>query len=112
MEPLPARARTPARTHSRRFAFPEVDPEWDCGRVAALAPPIVERAIADAATAAMVQGEFVLAFTLVNCLERAGIPCYAATSRRMTVVEALPDGATRKVVRFEFVRFRRYCATC
>ena len=53
---------------------------------------------------AMVQGEFTLAFTLVRRLQRRGIICLAATTKR--VVEMLDDGSTLR--KFVFVRFRPY----
>lgn len=58
--------------------------------------------------AAMVQGEFTLAFHLVRELEAQGVPCYAATTRRVAETAALADGTVEKKARFEFVQFRRY----
>jgi CRISPR-associated protein Csx16 len=52
----------------------------------------------------MVQGEFTLAHALVRELQKKGIVCLAATTRR----EVLEDTGGLKTTRFEFVRFREY----
>lgn len=83
--------------------FPEVPPEADEAAVARLAEQVCASVPAEAACA-MVMGEFTLTVEVVARLRRRGICCVAATSRRH--VEELPDG--RKVVHFQFVRFRRY----
>jgi CRISPR-associated protein Csx16 len=56
------------------------------------------------AACAMVQGEFTLAHRLVGELQRRGIVCVAATTRR----EVIEDTGGVKTTRFEFVRFREY----
>lgn len=83
--------------------FPEVPPEADEAAVCDLAERICASVPAEA-THAMVMGEFTLTDRLVSRLLRRGVCCLAATSRRE--VQELPDG--RKVIRFQFVRFRRY----
>lgn len=85
--------------------FPDVPPEADEAAVAQLAERVCA-SIPIEATCAMVMGEFTLTMELVACLRRRGVCCVAATSRRH--VEELPDG--RKMVHFQFVRFRRYGA--
>lgn len=83
--------------------FPEVPPDLDEQGLIRLADRVLERIPAET-THAMVQGEFTLTHLLVERLERRGITCVAATSRRD--VQADKDGS--RVVRFRFVRFRRY----
>jgi hypothetical protein len=53
---------------------------------------------------AMVQGEFTLAHALVRRLQRRGIVCLAATTRR----EVVGAAGGVKTTRFEFVCFREY----
>jgi hypothetical protein len=88
--------------------FPDVPPEADASQIREIGARLVSRIAARAPSAAMVQGEFTLAFYLVSELESRGITCYAATTRRVTDTRASPGGAAEKASRFEFVRFRRY----
>jgi CRISPR-associated protein Csx16 len=86
--------------------FPEVPPEADTAEIAARADELVGQLIQEhpGVTHAMVQGEFTLAHMLVRRLQRRGIVCLAATTRR----EVLEDCGAVKTTRFEFVRFREY----
>lgn len=88
--------------------MPLVDPEADDEAVAALARHLVERALAQGATAAHVAGESTLTVALVTRLRREGVRCFAATTHR--VVEERPDegGAVGKASVFRFVRWREY----
>jgi hypothetical protein len=90
----------------RDWPFPEVPPEAEVGEIGALADRIVEQLTAalPGATHVMVQGEFTLAHALVRRLQRRGVRCLAATTRREVVAQA---GGV-KTTRFEFVRFREY----
>jgi hypothetical protein len=56
------------------------------------------------ATHAMVSTEFVTTFILIKMLQKRGITCLAATTRRSVSM----DPAGNKVSRFSFVRFREY----
>ena len=107
----------PQMEHARRLGgsieimdlpFPHVDPAWDTEQVAEVARAVARRALVTGAKAALVEGEFVLTLALVLLLEKAGLPCYAASSPRIAAQTKLPDGSVRKTVHFEFVRFRRY----
>jgi len=91
--------------------FPDVPPDAAPASVAALGDELLRRVAARMPDAAMVQGEFTLAFYLVAALEARGVPCYAATTRRVVESAIQPGGATEKKSRFEFVRFRRYILT-
>ena len=88
--------------------FPEVPPEADGEEVRRLGADVVDRVLPLAPAGVMVQGEFTLAFYLVTELQLRGIPCYAATTRRISVSIRLPDGGSQTRANFEFVRFRRY----
>jgi CRISPR-associated protein Csx16 len=89
--------------------FPEVSPDATQEEVRRLGAGLVERIAGMGPAAAMIQGEFTLAFWLVRELELRRIPCYAATTQRVMETNRRDDGAVQKVSRFEFVRFRRYC---
>ena len=83
--------------------FPDVDPGASLEEVERLAAQTL--AIVPAApAAAMVMGEFTATVALVQRLQALGVPCLAATTRR--VLEDLAGGGTRRT--FEFVRFRPY----
>jgi CRISPR-associated protein Csx16 len=90
----------------RDWPFPAVPPEADAAEIKNLAGQTTEQVLAalPGATHAMVQGEFTLVHALVRELQRRGIVCVSATTRR-DVVEA--DGGV-KTTRFEFVRFREF----
>lgn len=88
--------------------FPEVPPAATSEQVAALGDALLQSILPRAPQAAMVQGEFTLAFYLVQALELRGVPCYAATTRRIVETAPLSTGAIEKKSRFEFVGFRRY----
>ena len=86
--------------------FPSVPPEAGIAEIAALADRVVARLATElpGATHVMVQGEFTLAHALVRELQKRGIVCLAATTRR----DVLEASGGVKTTRFEFVRFREY----
>jgi hypothetical protein len=88
--------------------FPAVPPDADSEHVEVLGQNTLQRILARAPAAAMVQGEFTLTLYLVQALELQGIPCYAATTRRIVENTVVTAGTTEKRSCFEFVRFRRY----
>jgi hypothetical protein len=88
--------------------FPEVPAEWDTEEVKQLAQLIVDGIVQMNASVAMVQGEGTMMYWLVQYLERSGVSCYAATSRRIVSVIEDSTGSAIKQSRFEFVRFRRF----
>ncbi len=97
----------------RDLPFPEVPAEADETWIQRMADELAAAATALAPAAALVQGEFTLTFALVDRLEKAGVPCYAASSPRL--VEPLDENAGRmrpaaKSTRrsFRFTRLRRY----
>jgi CRISPR-associated DxTHG motif protein len=88
--------------------MPLVVPEADTEEVNALAEELAQRAVAQGARGAHVAGEFTLTLALVRALQGRGIPCYAATTHREVEECSSPNGETQKVVKFHFIRWRRY----
>lgn len=90
------------------FAFPPVDPAATESDVAELARRVADSVIAAGATAAMVEGEFTLTYSVVRLLQRAGVRCYAATSARMASDSPLDGGRVARHSVYSFVGFREY----
>lgn len=88
--------------------FPDVPPDASPAQVAAVGQRVLHRVVARAPAAVLVQGEFTLTFYLVQQLQSRGIPCFAATTRRIVETLTRPDGIVEKNSRFDFVQFRRY----
>lgn len=88
--------------------FPDVDPALDEAAVRGIGLSLLSQIVALGPHAALVQGEPVLTFFLVNELERLGIACYAASTKRQVVESSTLDGHDQKLSIFDFVRFRRY----
>lgn len=85
----------------RDVSFPAVPPEYDTADVEAMATKL-EEDLPPGLRVAMVAGEPTLCALLVRRLQRRGVRCVAATTRRE--VEVLADG--REARHFRFVRFR------
>lgn len=88
--------------------FPQVDPTWSFVEVQKQAESLVnamkiksegEHRVAGA----MVAGEPIMCQAIVRGLEKLGIPCFSATTRR----EATQEGSEKRS-RFAFVRFRAF----
>ena len=92
----------------RDFPFPSVDPTASPKAVGELAQAIGAEVLAWGATAAMVEGEFTLTYALVQLLMRAGVMCYAATSKRETTATLQIDGSVARNSVYRFVTLRRY----
>ena len=90
--------------------FPDVPAEADADEIDRMARNLSETILAMNPAAALVQGEFTLAFAMVSRLEAAGVPCYAATTPRLVEVPDTDetDTADRIVRRFLFRCLRRY----
>lgn len=73
-----------------------------------LAQAIAAEVLAWGGTAAMVEGEFTLTYALVQLLMRAGVVCYAATSKRETTATLQIDGSVARNSVYRFVTLRRY----
>ena len=96
--------------------FPPIDPrmsgeelEEEVERYYALVMELI-KAGGDGSTSTrvMLQGEMTFTFRLVTRLKKAGIPCVAACSERMTEDVAAEDGKIQKKVTFVFAGFREY----
>lgn len=90
--------------------LPAIDPEAETSVVVQLAEKYeakIQQLMALENTSAFtvhIIGELVFCFMLVARLQKAGIPCFASTTRR----ESLENGDGTKVSKFEFVRLREY----
>lgn len=89
-------------------AFPIVDPNVSKEEVAALAQKCVEEIMKYEPKAVMCQGEFTLAYMVINLLKAKGVTVVAACSQRVTTETYVNEKETRKSTVFEFVRFREY----
>ena len=90
------------------MSFPAIDDEATAQEVRELAEANVEKILSLKPAAALCQGEFNYTFALVERLKTFGVPVLAATSKRVSDEEILPDGSTRQVSTFRFVQFREY----
>lgn len=88
--------------------FPAVPANLDERGVALLADEAVLRIMAHRPAAVLCQGEFTLAFAVVERLKAQGVTVLAASSDRVIETEADENGGTRKVTVFRFTRFRKY----
>ena len=69
---------------------------------------ILRNGVSDGTLTVMVQGEFTLTFALIERLKEIHAVVVAACSQRVVHEEQMERGKSRKVVEFEFVRFREY----
>lgn len=88
--------------------FPAIEPEATAEEVREVVGIYLEKILAQEPAAVLCQGEFNYTFALVEQLKNFGVKVMAATSKRVTSEEVLPDGSTRQVSTFRFVRFREY----
>jgi hypothetical protein len=91
--------------------MPTVDPEADTAEVVAMADEIAARAVAQGAAGAQVMTEYTLTQALVAALQRRGMRCFAATTRREVVEDVKLDGAIEKKSVFRFIRWREFART-
>lgn len=87
--------------------FPAVPPEAGGDDIETLADQVAA-SVPESTIVAMVSGEFCLTMAIVLRLQRRGITCVAATTRRDTIETMAPDGSVVKTAVFRFVRFRRF----
>jgi len=83
--------------------FPAVDPRASKEEVEALAEKILKQVLELSPAAVMCQGEFTLAYAIVNLLKKNGIPALAGCSDRLVEER---DG--KRISEFVFVQFREY----
>ncbi len=84
----------------------EVDPQASLGEVNNLAANLIADGNFTAGDIAMVQTEQTLVFCIVAALQRIGVRCVVATTRRESAEKTLPDGSVVKTNVFKHVRFR------
>ena len=92
-------------------AFPNVNPAERSEMIRCIASDLIKSLnISDRrpVAAALVQGEFTLSFALISILKEMRVTVVAACSERNVTEATAPDGSTTKVVRFDFVQFRKY----
>lgn len=99
-----ALACSPDLTQIIDVPFPAVDPDTDETQIINLVNNLCE-SIPEGTSHAMVSGEYTLTFALVRALQRRGITCVAATTRREVFVDKASGDTLR---RFTFARFREY----
>lgn len=92
----------------RDIPFLSVFPDLDEYGVSALAEQEYEKIMALQPDAVMCQGEFTLAFALIDRLLDAHIPVLAACSQRETKERITDTGETERISTFRFIRFRQY----
>lgn len=84
--------------------FPAVESTANEAEIAKLADDAVEKILSMNPAAVLCQGEFTLAYAVINRLKNHGVKVVAACSTR--IVDVTEDG--KKVVTFCFERFREY----
>ncbi len=90
--------------------FPQVPPEMGEEEVKTMAAATVD-AISPApqeGDMAMVSGEFIATVEIVREMQRRGVKCVVATTRRETVETVSPDGKAVKTATFTFVKWRAF----
>lgn len=84
----------------------EVEPQISSAQVNNLATNLIANGNFSLGDVAMVQTEQTLVFFLVSILQRIGVRCVVATTRRESAEKVLPDGSIIKTNVFRHVRFR------
>ena len=90
--------------------FPAVSPTATKGEIEAMADKAVAEILEQHPDVVMAQGEFTLTFAVVRKLQKAGVRCVVACTRRRTdeeVQRLSAQGLTREGM-FEFMGFREY----
>ena len=88
--------------------FPAIDAEASTAEIHELVQTNSEKILAMEPAVVLCQGEFNYTFAMVERLKSFGVTVVAATTERVAHEEILPDGSTKHVSTFRFVRFREY----
>ena len=91
--------------------FPQIDPEWDIKSIKELSSEYYAKIVdilkrnyvKNEKNAVHIMGELTFVYHIVDSLKSSGITCVASTSKR--IVE---EKEGKKIVDFEFVKFREY----
>ncbi len=89
------------------YPFPGVSVEWDEVTIDKMSDEIVGKVISMKPKAVMCQGEFTMCFNIVRKLLKKGVCVVSACSER-NCEEVMEGGVSKKIMYFEFVRFRNY----
>ena len=89
------------------FPFPSVSTDWDENFINTKADEIVDKVVEMKPAAVMCQGEFTMCFSIVRKLLDKGVYVVSACSER-NCEEVMEGDVSKKIMYFEFVRFRRY----
>ncbi len=91
------------------LAFPKVDPEAEEAQIEALSEVYLKkiREKAGPGDVVLVQGEFTLAFLLVQKMKAEGLIPVSVCMKR-EVVETEEEGQIKREIHFRFVKFRRF----
>ena len=87
--------------------FPNVPPTYTKSQISTMAKKCVGDILEKNPKCVLCQGEFSLAYTVINLLKERDIKVVTACSER-NVTEIITDGKYSKPVVFEFVGFREY----
>lgn len=90
--------------------FPAVSPTATKGEIEAMADKAVAEILEQHPDAVMAQGEFTLTFAVVRKLQKAGVRCVVACTRRRSdeeIQQLAAAGLTREGM-FAFMGFREY----
>lgn len=88
--------------------FPAINPHASTEEVRRLVADNLQKILELAPAAVLCQGEFNYTFEMTARLKSFGVKVLAATSERVFTEEIQPDGSTRQISTFRFVRFREY----
>ena len=90
------------------FPFPNIDANFDAAQISALVEVNGKKIMALNPAAVLCQGEFSYTYAMINFLKKNNVVVIAAASERIVEERVTPDGATKKISLFKFVRFRQY----
>lgn len=90
------------------FPFPDVPPNFDTAEVKDLVMKNLREILKLKPAAVLCQGEFNYTVAMVEELKKNNVAVVAATSERVVSMIQEPDGSTKRVSIFNFVRFRPY----
>ena len=88
--------------------FPAVNPHASTDEIRALVAENLKKILELEPISVLCQGEFNYTFEMVAQLKNLGVKVMAATSERISREELQPDGSTKQISTFRFVRFREY----
>ena len=88
--------------------FPAVNPYASTEEVRELVSLNLQKILELEPAAVLCQGEFNYTFEMTARLKSFGVKVLAATSERVSIEEIQPDGSTRQISNFRFVKFREY----